>query len=226
MGQNITLTAKDGFKLGAYEAKPSGKAKGGIVLVQEIFGVNNHIRNVTEFYAKQGYHVIAPAFFDRAQKDVQLGYTEADIAKGREFRGKLSWEQILNDVSAGAEALKAANAGKLAIIGYCFGGSVAWLGATRTKYFSASVCYYGGQIAQFAEEKPNCPVQMHFGETDHAIPLSDLGKIRAAQGSIVELQVYPAGHGFHCDERGSYHEASSKKAQARTLEFLKENGVG
>jgi carboxymethylenebutenolidase len=223
MGQNITLTAKDGFKLGAYEAKPSGKAKGGVVLIQEIFGVNNHIRNVSDFYAKAGYHVIAPAHFDRVAKDTQLGYTEADIAKGREIRGKLSWEQIIADFSAAAEALKSGGAGKLAIIGYCFGGSVAWLGATRTNYFSAAVCYYGGQIAQFAEEKPNCPVQMHFGETDHAIPLSDLGKIRAAQGAIVELQVYPAGHGFHCDERGSFHEPSSKVAQERTLAFLKIN---
>jgi carboxymethylenebutenolidase len=223
MGQNITLTAKDGFKLGAYEAKPSGKAKGGVVLIQEIFGVNNHIRNVSDFYAKAGYHVIAPAHFDRVAKDTQLGYTEADIAKGREIRGKLSWEQIIADFSAAAEALKSGGAGKLAIIGYCFGGSVSWLGATRTNYFSAAVCYYGGQIAQFAEEKPNCPVQMHFGETDHAIPLSDLGKIRAAQGAIVELQVYPAGHGFHCDERGSFHEPSSKVAQERTLAFLKIN---
>src|SRR3954469_24799352 len=143
MGQMITLTAKDGFKLGAYEAKPAGKARGGIVLIQEIFGVNNHIRNVAEFYAKAGYHVIAPAHFDRASKGVELGYTEADIAKGREIRGKLSWEQIIADFSAAAEALKSGGAGKLAIIGYCFGGSVAWLGATRTKYFSASVCYYG-----------------------------------------------------------------------------------
>jgi carboxymethylenebutenolidase len=223
MGQTINLTAKGGFTLSAYEAKPAGKPRGGIVLIQEIFGVNHHIRNVADFYAKAGYHVIAPAHFDRAAKDVQLGYTEADIAKGRDFRGKLSWEQIRADVSAAAEALKTGGAGKLGIVGYCFGGSVAWMGATRTKYFSGSVCYYGGQIAAFAEEKPNCPVQMHFGETDHAIPLSDLGKIRAAQGAMVELQVYPAGHGFHCDERGSYHEPSSKLAQERTLAFFKQH---
>jgi len=181
------------------------------------------MRNVTEFYAKAGYHAIAPAHFDRVGKNIELGYTEADIAKGREVRGKLSWEQILADVSAAAEALKTGGAGKLGIVGYCFGGTVSWMGAIRTKYFSAASCYYGGQIAQFAEEKPNCPVQMHFGETDHAIPLSDLGKIRAAQGAIVELQVYPAGHGFHCDERGSYHEPSSKIAQERTLAFFKQH---
>jgi carboxymethylenebutenolidase len=221
MGQTINLTAKDGFKLTGYEAKPSGKARGGLVMVQEIFGVNQHMRKTADIYAAEGFHVVAPAFFDRVGKDIQLGYSEADIGKGRDIRGKLTWDMILADVQGGIDALK--GAGKLGIIGYCFGGSVGWLGATRFKDFSASVCFYGGQIAQFAEEKPNCPVQMHFGETDHAIPLSDLGKIRAAQGAVVELQVYPAGHGFNCDERGSYHEASAKLARARSFAFLHQN---
>jgi len=221
MGQTINLTAKDGHKFTGYEAKPSGKARGGLVMVQEIFGVNHHIKAMSDGYAADGYHVIAPGYFDRVGKDIQLGYSEADIQKGREIRGKINWDQILADTQAGIDALK--GSGKLGIIGYCFGGSVAWLGATRFKDFAASVCYYGGQIAQFAEEKPNCPVQMHFGETDHAIPLSDLGKIRAAQGAIVELQVYPAGHGFNCDERGSYHAPSAKIARERSLAFLKQH---
>jgi len=221
MGQTINLTAKDGHKFTGYEAKPSGKARGGLVMVQEIFGVNHHIKAVSDGYAADGFHVVAPAYFDRVGKDIQLGYSEADIQKGREIRGKITWDQILADTQAGIDALK--GSGKLGIIGYCFGGSVAWLGATRFKDFAASVCYYGGQIAQFAEEKPNCPVLMHFGETDHAIPLADLGKIRAAQGAIVELQVYPAGHGFTCDERGSYHAPSSKLARERSVAFLKQH---
>jgi carboxymethylenebutenolidase len=221
MGQMITLTSKDGFKPGAYEAKPSGKARGGLVMVQEIFGVNGHMRRTADKYAAAGYHVVVPAFFDRVGKDIQLGYSEADVAKGRETRGKLNWDQILADVAAGRDALK--GAGKLGIIGYCFGGSVAWLGATRFTDFAASVCFYGGNIAQFAEEKPNCPVQMHFGETDHAIPMSDVGKIRGAQGAKVEIQVYPAGHGFNCEDRGSYHEPSAKLAQERSLAFLNQH---
>ena len=221
MGQTITLTAKDGFKTSAYEAKPSGKARGGLVMIQEIFGVNGHMKRTADTYAAAGYHVVTPGFFDRVGKDIQLGYGEADIAKGREIRGKLNWDQILADVQGGIDALK--GAGKLGIIGYCFGGSVAWLGATRFKDFAASVCFYGGNIAQFSEEKPNCPVQMHFGETDHAIPLSDVGKIRANQGAKVEIQVYPAGHGFNCDERGSYHEPSAALARDRALAFLKQN---
>lgn len=221
MGQTINLTAKDGFKLTAYEAKPAGKARGGLVMIQEIFGVNQHMRKTSDGYAAEGYHVIAPAMFDRVGKDIQLGYTEADIAKGREIRGKINWDQILADVGGAKDALR--GSGKTGIIGYCFGGSVAWLGATRFNDFAASVCFYGGQIAQFAEEKPNCPVQMHFGETDHAIPLSDLGKIRAAQGAKVELQVYPAGHGFNCDERGSWHEPSAKLARERAVAFLRQH---
>ena len=221
MGQTINLTAKDGFKLTAYEAKPAGKARGGLVMIQEIFGVNKHMRKVSDGYAADGYHVIAPAMFDRVDKGIELGYSEADIAKGREIRGKINWDQILADVAAAKDALR--GSGKTGIIGYCFGGSVAWLGATRFNDFAASVCFYGGQIAQFAEEKPNCPVQMHFGETDHAIPLSDVGKIRAAQGAKVEIQVYPAGHGFNCDERGSWHEPSAALARGRALEFLKRN---
>lgn len=221
MGQTINLTAKDGHKLSAYEAKPAGKARGGLVMIQEIFGVNQHMRKVSDGYAAEGYHVVAPAMFDRVGKDIQLGYSEPDIAKGREIRGKINWDQILADVAAAKDALR--GSGKTGIIGYCFGGTVAWLGATRFNDFSASVCFYGGQIAQFAEEKPNCPVQMHFGETDHAIPLSDVGKIRAAQGAKVEIQVYPAGHGFNCDERGSWHEPSAALAKQRALEFFKRN---
>lgn len=221
MGQTITLTSKDGFKPTAYEAKPSGKARAGLVMIQEIFGVNGHMRRTADKYAAAGYHVVAPAFFDRVGKDIQLGYTEADVAKGREIRGKLNWDQILADVAAGIEAVK--GAGKLGIIGYCFGGSVSWLGATRFKDFAAAVCYYGGNIAQFSDEKPNCPVQMHFGELDQAIPMADVGKIRGAQGAKVEIQVYPAGHGFNCEDRGSYHEPSSKLAQERSLAFLKQH---
>jgi carboxymethylenebutenolidase len=221
MGDWITLTAADGHKLTAYEAKPSGKPRGGIVVVQEIFGVNGHIRRVADGYAADGYHVIAPALFDRVGKNIELGYSEADIAKGRDIRAKVSFEQALADVAAAQGALK--EAGRIGIVGYCWGGTVTWLSACRLPGFSAASSYYGGGIGNFAAEKPRCPVQCHFGEKDHAIPLDEVDKVRQAQKENVEIYLYPAGHGFNCDERGSYDAASAKLARERTLAFFRKH---
>lgn len=221
MGQVITLTAKDGHKLSAYEAKPAGKARGAIVVVQEIFGVNNHIRGVADGYAADGYHAIAPALFDRVGKDIQLGYTEADIAKGREIRGKVTWDQALADVGAALAHVK--GSGKVGIVGYCWGGTVTWVSCTKLDGFSAGSSYYGGGIGNFAADKPKCPVICHFGEKDHAIPLDEVQKVKDARHPGVEVHIYSSGHGFNCDERGSYDAASARLARERTLAHFRKN---
>ncbi len=179
--------------------------------------MNHHMRDMADRFAAQGYAVVAPALFDRVQRGVELGYTPDDIAKGRDFRMKLTDEQVMADVDAAANHLSGK---KLGIVGYCFGGTVAWWGATRSRKFSASSCWYGGGIAGTKDESPNCPVQMHFGETDASIPMSDVDAVRAAQPKV-EVYVYMgAGHGFGCDERGSYSKKDYDQAQQRTLDFF------
>lgn len=221
MGQMITLTAKDGHNLAAYEAKPAGQPRGAIVVVQEIFGVNNHIRAVADGYAADGYHVVAPALFDRVGKDIQLGYSEADIAKGREIRGKVTWDMAIADVAAALDHVK--GSGKVGIVGYCWGGTVTWVACTRLDGFAAGSSYYGGGIGNFAGDKPKCPVICHFGEKDHAIPLDEVEKVKAAKHPGVEVHIYPSGHGFNCNERGSYDAASAKLARERTLGFFRKH---
>lgn len=216
MGETIKLKAADGFSFSAYVAGPKDATKG-IVVIQEIFGVNHHIRDMTDRFAALGYAVVAPALFDRAQRGVELGYTQDDIGQGRELRMKLSDPQVMLDVEAAAAHLAGK---KLGIVGYCFGGTVAWWGATRTTKFAASSCWYGGGIPGTKDEKPNCPVQMHFGEKDASIPMSDVDAVRAAQPKV-EVYVYMgAQHGFGCDERGSYSAPDYELAQQRTLEFF------
>ena len=216
MGETIKLKAADGFTFSAYVAGPANATKG-VVVVQEIFGVNQHIRDMADRFAALGYAAVAPAVFDRAQRDVELGYTEADIDKGREFRMKLSDVDLLKDIDAAADHLAGK---KLAIVGYCFGGTVAWWGATRTRKFLASSCWYGGGIPGTKNEIPNCPVQMHFGEKDASIPMSDVDAVRAAQPKV-EVYVYAgAQHGFGCDERDSYTRPDYELAQQRTVDFF------
>ena len=213
------LTAADGHRLQAYEAKPAGAARGGVVVVQEIFGVNDHIRRVADGYAADGYHVIAPALFDRVQPGIELGYTDADIAEGRSIRGQLTFEQALADVDA---ARKALGDGKIGIVGYCWGGTVTWLASTRLDGFAAAASYYGGGIGQFAAEHPRCPTQCHFGEKDHAIPLTEVAAVRDANPAV-EIYTYPAGHGFNCDARASFDAAAAKLARERTLAFFRKH---
>jgi carboxymethylenebutenolidase len=220
MGQMIELTSSDGFKLGAYRAEPAGKPRGGIVLVQEVFGVNNHIKKTADGYAADGYLVLAPAFFDRVQRGVDLGYTQADIEAGRAVTQKLSWDDTVRDAQAAFELVKAA--GKAAVIGYCWGGTLAWLSATRISGLACAICYYGGGIRNMYDEKPQCPVMFHWGEKDHAIPLDAVQKIEAAHPSATSHR-YPAGHGFNCDERGSYDAGSARLARERTLDFLRKH---
>jgi carboxymethylenebutenolidase len=222
MGDMLTLTAEDGFKLSGYRATPAGTPRGGVVIVQEIFGVNSHIRSVCDGYAADGYVALAPAVFDRAEPGFDTGYAPADIERGRAVRGKIPWEAMVMDVRAAAAELKRAGH-RVGVVGYCMGGSVAWLAATRIDGLAASVCYYGGAVAEFVNEQPKCPVMLHFGETDASIPKEHYEKVMQVHPKL-PVHVYAgAGHGFNCDQRGSYHEPSARLARERTIEFLRKH---
>lgn len=217
MGQTLTLTAKDGHKLAAYRADPQGKPRGAMVVIQEIFGVNHHIRNVTDKFAAQGYVAVAPALFDRVEPGIELGYDPKSIEEGRAIRGKVTLEASLADTQAAIDYAK--QFGKVAVVGYCWGGSLAFLSSTRLSGVDAAIGYYGGFIVQHATEKPRVPTMLHFGDQDQSIPMTDVEKIKAAQPDL-PIYVYHAGHGFACDERGSYDAESAKVALERTMEFL------
>jgi carboxymethylenebutenolidase len=188
------------------------------VIVQEIFGVNGHIRKVCDGYAADGYVALAPALFDRVERGVDIGYTQADIERGRELRGKVGWDSMVTDIRAAVRHLQGEPL-RVGVVGYCMGGSLAWLAATRIDGVAAAVGYYGGAIADFAGERPRAPVLLHFGETDQSIPSEHWDRIKAAHPEV-PMHLYPAGHGFNCDARGSYHEPSARLARERTLEFL------
>jgi len=220
MGQTITLAAKDGHKLGAYRADPSGTPRGAIVVVQEIFGVNRHMRHVTDDFAKQGYVALSPALFDRVENGIELGYDPKSIEAGRDIRAKVPLDGTLADLQAAIDAVK--SVGKVGIVGYCWGGGLAFLAATRLSGVAAAVGYYGGLVAAHAQEKPRVPVLLHFGDSDQSIPMSDVEKVREARPDVTTY-VYKAGHGFSCDERGSYNAEASKLALERTLKFFREN---
>jgi carboxymethylenebutenolidase len=217
LGKQFSLTTTDNHSLGAYRADPSGKPKGAMVVAQEIFGVNSHIRNVCDRLASEGYVALAPALFDRFVRDFESGYTPDEVAHARSYLGNIDWKKMLLDIQAGIDNVK--SAGPVGVIGFCMGGSIAFLSATRLTGLKCAVAYYGGQIVKFADEKPKCPVQMHFGEQDANIPMSDVEIIMQKQPEA-EIYTYPAGHGFYCDERGSFHDTSAKLAWERTLEFL------
>lgn len=221
MGQHMRLVASDGHKLGAYRSDPVGQPRGGIVVLQEIFGVNGHIRSVTDRLAEAGYIAIAPALFDRFAPNHETGYSQPEIEAGRKLLGSFDWEDALLDTRAAQEAI-AAEAGPVSIMGFCVGGSLAFLAATRFADLACVVSFYGGQIVRFAEHKPLSPVQMHFGETDRSIPLADVEAIRAKRPEA-ETHVYPAGHGFNCDARASYEPHSAATAWQRSLDFIGRN---
>jgi carboxymethylenebutenolidase len=221
MGKHFSLTAADQHRLGAYRADPAGAARGGMVVIQEIFGVNHHIRAVCDRLAGEGYAAVAPALFDRTERDFECGYSEAEMAKAFTFIANPDFDAMLRDSQAAIDELK--GAGPVGIMGFCMGGTVAFAASAKCSGLSAAVCYYGGFIAKMADEKTRCPVQMHFGETDSYIPMSDVEMIRSKQPQA-EIHVYPgAGHGFHCDERASFHEPSAKLAWQRSMAFLQKH---
>ncbi|MGJ5024532.1 dienelactone hydrolase family protein [Bradyrhizobium oligotrophicum] len=218
MGQDIKLTASDGFQLGAYRVDPTGTAKGALVVIQEIFGVNHHIRNVCDRLAAEGYVAIAPAIFDRVEPGFTSGYSPDEIAFARKFVANPDWAAFLRDTQAAIDGVR--NVGPVGIIGFCLGGSIAYAAATKLTGLKAAVGYYGGAIVRFANDKPTVPTQLHFGEKDAGIPLSDVETIKAKRPDV-EIFVYPgAQHGFGCDERASYDKPSADLAWTRSLAFL------
>jgi len=224
MGQFINLSAADGFKVPAYVAQPEGAARGAIVVVQEIFGVNAHIRAVTDRFAAQGYMAVAPATFERVQPGVELGYTDADMTSGFEFKtavDALPGSGVLQDIQAAIDYAAATSGGKVGIIGFCWGGLLTWRAACMLKGLSAAVPYYGGGVTSEEEiaRIPRCPVMAHFGDQDHWIPMEGIEAFKKAQPEV-EVHVYSANHGFNCDQRGSYNEAAAITARERTLAFF------
>ena len=221
MGQNITLKASDGHELSAYRADPAGKPKGCLIIIQEIFGVNEHIRSVADRFAKDGYLCVAPALQDRAERNFEVGYTAPDIDRGRAVRGKVKNEDSLKDLKATSDYLKAQNAGKIGVVGYCWGGSLAWLSATEIDGIATSISYYGGEVPNTADKTAKCPVMFHFGEKDMSIPMDKVAIVKEKLGAKHPVYVYSeAGHGFSCDARGSFHPASHELALGRTKEYL------
>lgn len=225
MNQIAELTANDGFSFPAYIAQPTENPKGGIVLLQEIFGVNSHIREVADAYAAAGYLVVAPATFHRVKPGVDLGYSDADMTEGMGYKTAveaLPAPGVMQDIQAAIE--EASQGGKVAVVGYCWGGLLTWRSACMLDGISAAVSYYGGGMTagDDAKRQPKVPVLAHFGEQDHWIPLDSVEAFRQAQPGV-EVQVYAANHGFNCDQRGSYGEAASKLARERTLAFLAEH---
>ena len=218
MGRWIELPAADGATISAWRAEPKGAPRGGLVVVQEIFGVNSHIRGVCEGYAAEGYLAIAPALFDRIEPRVDLGYLPDDVARGRELKAQASLDSALADVEAARAAV--ASAGKVGVVGYCWGGYVAWMSASRLAGFACAVPYYGGGMLDAAAERPRCPVLAHFGEMDPMIPVDGVRRFAAAHPES-QVLIYPANHGFNCDQRASFDAPSAKLARERTLAFLR-----
>jgi carboxymethylenebutenolidase len=218
VGEKAQITSADGFTLGAYQAAPEGQPKGAVVVIQEIFGVNQHIREVVDGYAADGYFAVAPQIFDRVYRDIELGYEESDMGAGIEIAfQKLDHAKALEDLQAAIEV--ASVHGKVGVVGYCFGGLLTWLAACELEGVSAASSYYGGGVAGEAQRQPRCPVIMHFGELDAHIPMSDVEKVKAAQPDV-PVYVYPADHGFNCDHRASYDATAAATAKQRTLEFF------
>ena len=213
----LQLRAQDGHSLSAYLIAPTGKPRGGVVVIQEIFGLNSHIKRVTEQYAGLGYLAIAPALFDRIRRNVELPYT--DLQPGLDLMMKTTTEGVLADVNAAIDSV--AHAGRTGMVGYCWGGRVTYLAACRVN-LAAAVAYYGGGIAQLLDEIPRCPVMFHFGERDAFIPATDVEKIRAAVPRGV-FHLYPANHGFNCTDRADYDVASARLAFERTGEFFRKH---
>lgn len=221
MGQHINLPTTRTQCIGAYLAQPQGKPKGGIVVIQEIFGVNAHMRNVADRFAEHGYTAIAPAFFDHLETGVELGYDEVGYARGKLLVGELGLERALEDVASAAEAI--ASAGKTGTVGYCWGGTVALLAALRLGL--PSVSYYGARNLPFLHETPKAPVMFHFGEKDAHITPEMVAKHRETLPQM-DVFTYPADHAFNRDGSAPYHEASAKLALQRTLAFFNQHLAG
>jgi carboxymethylenebutenolidase len=224
MGEWIRLEAGDGFRPDAWLATPEGTPRGGVVVIQEIFGVNAHIREVCEGYADAGFLAVAPALFDRVERGIELDYDADGIARGADLaRNQSNHEDCLKDLAAAIDV--AAGGGRVGVVGYCFGGLLAWLAACRLDGIASASCYYGGGIAGFAELEPRCPVILHFGARDAHIPQTDVDRVRSAHPEL-EVQVHDADHGFNCDHRDSFDATAAANARDRTLARFAEHLAG
>ncbi len=222
MSETVRLRAKDGHALGAYVARPAGAPVAGLVVVQEIFGVNSHIRSVADGYARDGFLAIAPALFDRVEPDVELSYTGEDRTRAMELMHKLTPQGALEDVAAAlAWVRKDSGRAQAGVIGYCYGGNIAWRSAASLDP-QAAVGYYAGGIGQVADQTPRCPVMLHFGKQDTHIPAEAVEKVHAAHPEV-QIFWYDAGHAFNCDQRESYQPEAAGIARERSLEFLKKH---
>jgi|TARA_B110000240_G_scaffold198025_1_gene255872 carboxymethylenebutenolidase len=218
MSDVIVLTSPDDHQFDVYEAQPDGGAKGTIVVIQEIFGVNAHIREVAQGFASMGYRALAPALFDRVERQVSLGYSGADMMQGVELaRGKLQREDALMDLQTTIAA--AAMTGPVGVVGYCFGGLLAWLAACQLEQLSCAVSYYGGGVASEMSQTPTVPVMFHFAGEDAHISMADVAVVEKAQPNA-PLFVYEADHGFNCNHRASFNEPAAVLALSRTHEFF------
>jgi carboxymethylenebutenolidase len=222
MSAYIKLTAADGHHLEAYLVEAKAPAHAAIVVIQEIFGVNSHIRSVADDYTAQGFHAIAPALFDRVQPRLELGYDSAGSTRGMQIVAQIGVEASLQDVAAAISyAGEISSNTKVGVVGYCYGGSLAWLAATRLNP-AAAVGYYGGRISQYASEVPRCPLMLHFGSQDAHIPVSEIAKIQQSHPDL-PIFLYDAGHGFNCDQRQSYEPKSAALARQRSLDFFRKH---
>jgi len=221
MSESIKLRAADGNELHAYRSGPPGEPVAGLVVVQEIFGVNAHIRSVADGYAKEGFLAVAPALFDRIEPGIELGYEGADLEKAMSLIPRIDPELAIADIQAALEYAADRTAKPVGVVGFCFGGTLAWLAATRL-HPAAAVGYYGGRIGNYAAEVPACPVMLHFGRHDAHIPAAEVEKVHSAHPQV-EIFWYDAGHAFNCDPRPSYNAAAAAQARARTLAFLKKH---
>ena len=229
MSEWTQLTAQDGHKLSAYVARPEGTPIGALIVIQEIFGVNSHIRSVADGYAKDGFLCVAPALFDRIERDLQLSYSPDDLKKAFALYPQLKPDLSLLDVAAAAQkSIELSGGKKLGVVGFCYGGLVTWLSATRGPKLgfqpSACVCYYPGGVGNVAKEQPSCPVMIHFGALDSHIGPDQVEAVRSAHPDVQVFVYDGAGHAFNRDPHpDAYHPASAKLARERTLAFLKQN---
>lgn len=222
MGEHVTLTSADGQKLDAYVARPESEPQTGLVVVQEIFGVNAHIRSVADGFAKDGFLVVAPALFDRIQPGIELGYEPADVKKAMGLVPKINMDKSLLDVGAAIGYAAEITHKKVGVVGYCFGGTLAWLAATRLKP-AAAVGYYGGRIGNYTSESPSAPVMLHFGKDDAHIPESEIEKVHIAHPEAEIFLYENAGHAFNREAAAGYNAKAALEARRRTVAFLKKH---
>jgi carboxymethylenebutenolidase len=217
VGELITIMARDGHEFQAWISAPAGRPRGALVVIQEVFGVNGHIRGLTDGFAAEGYTAIAPSLFDRVRRGIELGYSDGDMQEGVGYRKQISNEIALKDIAAAAAAVR--HSGRSGIVGYCWGGTLAYLAACELA-LAAAVVYYG-RVVDYLDRKPRCPVMYHYGTEDRSIPLADVERTRAAAAPRSVVHVYPgAGHGFNCEQRGAHNPEVAGLARRRTLEFF------